>query len=198
MTSAYVGSIPREVYLQHHGIKGMHWGQRRFQNEDGSYTAAGKARYGVSGDGNGRGGGSGQRMSLKQRRAQGTYERIKNIKNDENRMARMSGRQQLSLKKAERYWKDVSQGKKPTEKRNFIKREADWYRSYNAKQRAGITAAGNVVSAAGSVAYNVVAAKAGGFSPRINAGMLAKNTMSNTMSNLLVSELLYSKVAGHF
>lgn len=30
--------------LYHHGIKGMHWGIRRFQNEDGSLTPAGRAR----------------------------------------------------------------------------------------------------------------------------------------------------------
>lgn len=33
-----------EDYLQHHGIKGMHWGIRRFQNKDGTSTSAGKAR----------------------------------------------------------------------------------------------------------------------------------------------------------
>ena len=33
-------------YLEHYGIKGMHWGVRRFQNADGSLTAAGKKRYG--------------------------------------------------------------------------------------------------------------------------------------------------------
>lgn len=33
------------VYLAHHGIKGMKWGVRRYQNEDGSFTDAGKARY---------------------------------------------------------------------------------------------------------------------------------------------------------
>lgn len=32
-------------YLVHHGIKGQKWGVRRFQNEDGSLTDAGKARY---------------------------------------------------------------------------------------------------------------------------------------------------------
>lgn len=37
-------------YLEHHGIRGMKWGVRRFQNADGSYTSAGKGRYGV-GDG---------------------------------------------------------------------------------------------------------------------------------------------------
>ena len=30
--------------LAHAGIKGMHWGQRRYQNEDGSYTEAGMIR----------------------------------------------------------------------------------------------------------------------------------------------------------
>lgn len=30
--------------LQHHGIKGQKWGVRRFQNPDGSYTAAGRQR----------------------------------------------------------------------------------------------------------------------------------------------------------
>ena len=32
--------------LAHHGIKGMKWGVRRFQNADGSLTPAGKKRYG--------------------------------------------------------------------------------------------------------------------------------------------------------
>lgn len=31
--------------LYHHGIKGMHWGVRRFQNRDGSLTKAGFKRY---------------------------------------------------------------------------------------------------------------------------------------------------------
>lgn len=31
--------------LQHHGIPGMKWGIRRYQNKDGSLTAAGKKRY---------------------------------------------------------------------------------------------------------------------------------------------------------
>ena len=41
-----------EDELTHHGTKGMKWGRRRFQNEDGSLTDAGKKRYGV-GDGDG-------------------------------------------------------------------------------------------------------------------------------------------------
>lgn len=36
-------------YLEHHGIPGMRWGVRRYQNSDGSLTNAGRKRYG---DGN--------------------------------------------------------------------------------------------------------------------------------------------------
>lgn len=40
---------PYELY--HHGIKGQKWGVRRFQNVDGSLTAKGAKRYGVSSEG---------------------------------------------------------------------------------------------------------------------------------------------------
>lgn len=32
-------------YLEHHGVKGMKWGVRRYQNKDGSLTPQGKKRY---------------------------------------------------------------------------------------------------------------------------------------------------------
>lgn len=35
----------RDDELQHHGVKGQRWGVRRYQNADGSLTAAGKKRY---------------------------------------------------------------------------------------------------------------------------------------------------------
>lgn len=34
-----------EEVLMHHGVKGMHWGIRQYQNPDGSLTEAGQKRY---------------------------------------------------------------------------------------------------------------------------------------------------------
>lgn len=41
----------QDNYLAHHGILGQKWGVRRFQNEDGTLTAAGKERYHIAKDG---------------------------------------------------------------------------------------------------------------------------------------------------
>lgn len=42
----YVGTMAYDPnYLEHHGIKGQKWGVRKYQNPDGTLTAAGKARY---------------------------------------------------------------------------------------------------------------------------------------------------------
>ena len=44
MSNYYVQRSPE--YLEHHGILGMKWGVRRYQNKDGSLTPEGRARYG--------------------------------------------------------------------------------------------------------------------------------------------------------
>lgn len=40
-----------QQYLAHYGVKGQKWGQRNYQNEDGSYTAEGAERYWGGGHG---------------------------------------------------------------------------------------------------------------------------------------------------
>lgn len=40
----------QEEIIYHHGVKGQKWGIRRYQNEDGSLTPAGKKRYAEDAD----------------------------------------------------------------------------------------------------------------------------------------------------
>lgn len=50
--SSYYGicGLRYDQSISHHGIKGMRWGIRRFQNSDGSLTNEGKKRYSTDGD----------------------------------------------------------------------------------------------------------------------------------------------------
>ena len=43
--SRYFNDFYEEDFVAHHGILGMKWGIRRYQNADGSLTSAGKRRY---------------------------------------------------------------------------------------------------------------------------------------------------------
>lgn len=45
----YTFAASSGYYLAHHGIKGMKWGVRRFQNADGTLTEEGRRRYGYGG-----------------------------------------------------------------------------------------------------------------------------------------------------
>lgn len=172
--------------LSHHGIKGMKWGVRRWQNEDGSYNEAGKRRYS-------------RYFSSKD-----TYERIKATRKNADRMARMTERQKQSLDLAEKYWKARAERKKPTVKRGIIRRMYDRSRSYSLKGRAAqaaVSAAmmtGYTLLARGSLEnFSGVSLDAMYGSRASMAGRTAANSALQGAEGLAVNELL-SIAFGHF
>jgi hypothetical protein len=66
-----------DSYLMHHGVKGMHWGVRRYRNYDGTLTSAGKAQRRAQNSGSSGGGGGGHRgMSAKTKKRLATAAKV--------------------------------------------------------------------------------------------------------------------------
>lgn len=105
-------------YLEHYGVKGMKWGVRK--------VIEAPARH---------------------FRAKDVAERLNAVSKDRDRMAGMSQRQKRSLKNAQEYWNARAAGKSNLPKRNFIKREADRYRSYSLGTRAAVQGVRNTIRA---------------------------------------------------
>lgn len=105
------GSARQPPELMHYGIKGQKWGLRRFQEENGSYTEAGKKRYGKS---------SGTTGGLKKRNTKGTVKRSRrdwkpedaeNLSDEElnKRNSRMQREQQYRDATTPKWKKEVKQ-----------------------------------------------------------------------------------------
>lgn len=81
--------VREKDYLAHHGIKGQKWGIRRFQNKDGTLTAAGKKRYDDDDDSSES---KKETKPVKQSRKDKLYERYKSIGySEEEAMQRAKG-----------------------------------------------------------------------------------------------------------
>lgn len=84
--------------IRHHGIVGMKWGIRRFQNKDGTRTAAGKKRYNDSD--------SDTETKIKTKNVSKQKKSIKDLTDDELR-------EKISRLELEKRFKDLSKGDEP-------------------------------------------------------------------------------------
>ncbi len=79
MSIYYVAGIPYSSdELYHHGIKGQKWGIRRYQNEDGTLTNAGRARYSVGDSEHALGIGNKKRLNTVEKRFRSYHNAYKN------------------------------------------------------------------------------------------------------------------------
>lgn len=94
--------VVRDNELYHHGIKGMKWGVRRYQNKDGSLTKLGSKRYN-SGDG------------TLNKRGQKVIEKETSKLKSEKKMLKNKARTQKKIDKVKKLESEVDDLKKATE-----------------------------------------------------------------------------------
>lgn len=97
-----------ELFLMHHGILGMKWGVRRFQNEDGTLTSAGKTRYRkvVSNDGG---------IAPEKTRYKPKFGGVKDGPYEENRRRQEEMRKEFGAKSAHKDYNKAHDNKKVSE-----------------------------------------------------------------------------------
>lgn len=109
--------------LQHHGILGMKWGIRRYQNEDGSYTELGKKHYGISED------------SAVTKRVKEDYKKL----SDKEFLAKYHGSKRVYARRVRRYGDPYKHALKRKQNFDRIKKNIEnplGFKELNAEQEA--------------------------------------------------------------
>lgn len=186
-------AVRGETELSHHGIKGMKWGRRRFQNADGSLTPAGRQRYADN--------------PKESRKTQKLKQQIRDIDEDSDSL-RPYLKDGIRTKKGKQVMtsddiKDLIDGneswKKEVESKLAGSQREDKFRAtrkdISASRKMGHKLATNIL--AGPFAnrtYNSVIA-AGGSRPAAIGVTLATGFIGGAVGHLAVSAL-YTKTAG--
>ena len=128
--------------MQHYGVKGQKWGVRRFQNEDGTLTAEGKARYGYD-ESTGKMSAEGEKQFKK--------DRLKIIKQDPD-IRKLKKQEYLSETLGGRltYGYTAKKGKEVYDKisEKYGKEIADDYSKDHIKKMAGMAAVATILGIA--------------------------------------------------
>lgn len=121
----YIGTEPFSSELYHYGVKGMRWGVRRYQNDDGTLTKAGRKRYGYNLDPNDK-----SRVNIARIRKGEARRRLDVAKRNNNtnntRIAELQGRVKAA-KRAEQLAKSIDKGAKRAAKGETI--TGNYYKS---------------------------------------------------------------------
>ena len=173
----YIGTIPCTPYMEHFGIKGQKWGERRYQNEDGSLTEAGKARYSLATKGERR-----------------TLENLKKIKQDKNRMSSMSDRQKKRLDDDIEFYTKRLTGE--VKKKNILTRRTDAFRSQSFEQRSKQRFIQNLIANATHTAVRKIMENED-FSLAGDGSTVAINSVIGATYDLTLSEL-YNRAVGRY